>query len=128
MTHLFISDLHLQPERPDITHGFLNFLTRRAKQAQALYILGDLFEVWLGDDMSPADYPQIITALQHLTTQGVNLFFMVGNRDFLIGEKFCQLTGATLLTEPWLLDLYGRPIVLMHGDALCTLDLSLIHI
>jgi len=119
MTTLFISDLHLDQTRPDITSALLEFLDSRAKHAEALYILGDFFEVWLGDDHSSDFNEQITMALQELP---VPLFLMHGNRDFLLGQRFCELTGATLLEDPSVIELNGEPVLLMHGDSLCTGD------
>lgn len=122
MSTLFISDLHLSEERPDITRLFIDFLHNRAAHAEALYILGDLFEVWLGDDMVLPEYLPAIEAMQTLS-RSVPLFVMYGNRDFLMREKFCRQSGARLLQEPALIDLYGKPTLLLHGDTLCTDDL-----
>ena len=119
---LFISDLHLDESRPGITNAFFHFLDTQAKRADALYILGDFFEVWVGDD-DDAPYPrQVIARLRALSDSGVRLYFMHGNRDFLVGEQFAKEAGATLLTDPAVIDLYGEPVLLMHGDSLCTSD------
>lgn len=122
MSTLFISDLHLSDERPEITRLFIDFLNSRASRAEALYILGDLFEVWLGDDMILPDYQQAIDAM-HALAQQVPVYVMYGNRDFLMRDEFCRLSGATLLPEPTTIDLYGTPTLLLHGDILCTDDL-----
>lgn len=122
MTTLFISDLHLSGERPGITQLFQDFLRGEARQAEALYILGDLFEVWLGDDAVAPDITPILDQLSDLTGSGVPLFVMVGNRDFLLGEDFAKMTGCTLLPDPTVIDLYGTQTLLMHGDTLCTDD------
>lgn len=122
MTTLFISDLHLSAERPAITRLFIEFLQTRAPQAEALYILGDLFEVWLGDDMILPEYQEALQTMQQLSRQ-VPVYVMYGNRDFLMGEEFCRQSGATLLPEPSTIDLYGTPTLLLHGDILCTDDL-----
>ncbi len=121
MTTLFISDLHLSDERPDITGLFIDFLQQRAIHTEALYILGDLFEVWLGDDMILPDYRAAIDAMQALSRR-VPLYVMYGNRDFLMREEFCRQSGAELLPEPTTIDLYGTPTLLLHGDTLCTDD------
>jgi len=121
---LFISDLHIDASRPAITACFLRFLTREACDADALYILGDLFESWVGDDDPDADQAAAIAGLRRLTERGVPCFVMHGNRDFLIGERFCALTGAILLDDPILLTLYGQTVLVMHGDALCTDDVA----
>lgn len=121
---LLISDLHLEEERPDITRAFLHFLQTRARQAEALYILGDFFEVWVGDDgMSPFQH-DIARALRELSDAGTRIFLMHGNRDFLIGRAFCREAGCTLLKDPSIVRLNGEPVLLMHGDSLCTLDVG----
>jgi len=120
---LFISDLHLSQERPDITQIFLRFLQGPAQQAEALYILGDLFEVWLGDDMVLPDYQQAISELKTLSNT-VPVFIMYGNRDFLMRSRFEEMTGCTLLADELVIDLYGTPTLIMHGDTLCTDDVA----
>ncbi len=121
---LLISDLHLEEERPDITRAFLHFLQTRAREAEALYILGDFFEAWIGDDgMSPFQH-SIASALRELSDAGTRIFLMHGNRDFLIGRAFCREAGCTLLKEPSIVQLNGEPVLLMHGDSLCTLDVG----
>lgn len=119
---LFISDLHLDGERPDITAQFLEFLEREARQAQALYILGDLFEAWIGDDDPDPDKRRVIEALRSLTRGGVPTYFIHGNRDFLVGRRFARETGVTLLPDPTLIQVYGQRVLLMHGDTLCIDD------
>ncbi len=119
---LFISDLHLDPSRPALTELFLRFLHEQRDQAEALYILGDLFEAWIGDDAVGPDEP-VIAALQAFSAQ-VPTYFMHGNRDFLIGERFAELTGIALLADPTVIDLHGVPTLLMHGDSLCTDDVQ----
>jgi UDP-2,3-diacylglucosamine hydrolase len=121
---LFISDLHIDASRPGITAQFLAFLAADAARAEALYILGDLFESWIGDDAPDADQTRAIAGLRALGLSGVPCFVMHGNRDFLLGERFCALSGATLLPDPIVLTLHGRSVVVMHGDALCTDDRS----
>ncbi|ABE48765.1 MULTISPECIES: UDP-2,3-diacylglucosamine diphosphatase [Methylobacillus] len=118
---LLISDLHLCDSRPAITAQFLDFLHRQATQARALYILGDFFEYWAGDD-DLAHYQPIIQALRALSDHGTQLYFMHGNRDFLIGEAFAYAAGLKLLPDPSLLILHGKRALLSHGDALCTDD------
>lgn len=119
---LFISDLHLEADEPGITAIFLKFLRQEALQADALYILGDLFEAWIGDDdLSPFNR-EIMDALKQATQSGLPVYFMRGNRDFLIGKRFAKKTGILLLEDPTVIDLYGKRILLMHGDSLCTLD------
>ncbi|WP_395498618.1 UDP-2,3-diacylglucosamine diphosphatase [Rickettsiella endosymbiont of Litargus connexus] len=122
MSTLFISDLHLSSDQPAITQLFLNFLQYQAKQAEALYILGDLFEIWVGDDNLSTYNQSIIAALAELTASGIATYFMPGNRDFLIGKRFIQQTGCRYLTDPTMIDLYGNPTLLTHGDSWCTLD------
>ena len=119
---LFISDLHLDSSRPDITQLFLSFLAQEAATADALYILGDLFEFWIGDDDTRPDYQPVIQGLRQLTDSGVTAYFMHGNRDFLAGKLFAKQTGCTLLEDPSVIDLYGEQVLLMHGDTLCTDD------
>ncbi len=122
MSTLFISDLHLSGEREAITELFIRFLQQRASAADALYILGDLFEVWPGDDMIQPDYESSIAAMKQLADSGIPLYVMPGNRDFLMGETFAEVSAATLLQDPTVIDLYGTPTLLMHGDTLCTDD------
>ena len=119
---LFISDLHLSAERMDRVQLFLRFLTERAPKADHLYILGDLFDAWVGDDYAAPPIPTIKQAMRELSQAGTGLWLMHGNRDFLIGDDFCQDTGSTLMQDPTLVDLYGSPTLLMHGDLLCTDD------
>lgn len=119
---LLISDLHLQEERPDITRAFLDFLGGRARSAEALYILGDFFEAWIGDDAMTPFQSSICAALRALSDGGTKIFLMHGNRDFLIGSTFCKKAGCTLLADPTVVSLNGEPVLLMHGDSLCTLD------
>jgi UDP-2,3-diacylglucosamine hydrolase len=124
MTTLFISDLHLEESRPDITDAFLRFLRDEAPQAEALYSLGDLFEAWIGDDLQTPLSQSVVTALKSLSDKAVAIFFMHGNRDFLIGSTFTQATGVTLLDDLTVIHLYNKPILLMHGDTLCTKDVA----
>nr|WP_197975927.1 MULTISPECIES: UDP-2,3-diacylglucosamine diphosphatase [unclassified Pseudomonas] len=119
---MLISDLHLQEERPDITRAFLDFLGGRARSAEALYILGDFFEAWIGDDAMTPFQSSICAALRALSDGGTKIFLMHGNRDFLIGSSFCRKAGCTLLADPSLVRLNGEPVLLMHGDSLCTRD------
>ena len=124
MTTLFISDLHLEADRPDIADQFLRFLETEALNADALYILGDLFESWVGDDDPNEHYQWIKQALRKLTRKGVPAFFMHGNRDFMIGEDFAAETGVTILSDPCVLDIHGDRVLLSHGDAYCTDDIE----
>jgi UDP-2,3-diacylglucosamine hydrolase len=122
---LFVSDLHLQPARPVLTEAFLRFLDEYALGAKQLYLLGDIFEYWLGDDaMSEPFNQQILSALRRVSDAGVQLFWIAGNRDFLVGEQFAAAAGMTLLPETWVIDAYGQRIVLLHGDAQCTNDVK----
>jgi len=121
---LFISDLHLDAERPDITALFLDFLASEARAAEALYILGDLFEAWVGDDDSSPLIDAVRAGLRDLIAAGVPVYFLRGNRDFLVGAKFAADTGAQLLADPCLITLHGEPTLLMHGDLLCSDDLA----
>ena len=124
MTTLFISDLHLEAARPEIGEQFLEFLKTEAESADALYILGDLFESWVGDDDPNAHYAEIKTAIRALTDLGIPVCFMHGNRDFMIGENFAVETGVTLLPDPYVLDIHGTQVLLTHGDAMCTDDIE----
>ena len=119
---LFISDLHLDPERPAVTELFLELLNTRARNSKAIYILGDLFEAWIGDDDTSPMNQAVCKGLKRCAVSGTPVFIMYGNRDFLLGEKFVEASGCTLLDDPALIDLYGTPSLLMHGDLLCTDD------
>jgi len=122
METLFVSDLHLDIERPNITALFLDFLQQSAAQTDALYILGDLFEVWIGDDEASVLNQEIISGLHQLTESGTPVYLMHGNRDFLIGQEFLSSSGCSLISDPTIIDLYGTPTLLTHGDTLCTDD------
>lgn len=124
MATLFIADLHLQTEEPAITAGFLRFLQGEARQADALYILGDLFEAWIGDDDPNPLHQQIASAIKAVVDAGVPCYFIHGNRDFLVGQRFARQSGMILLAEEERLNLYGREVLIMHGDTLCTDDLG----
>ncbi|GAC1039073.1 UDP-2,3-diacylglucosamine diphosphatase [Pseudomonas sp. No.117] len=119
---LLVSDLHLEPQRPDIVRAFLHLLETRARGAEALYILGDLFEAWIGDDAMGAFEIEIASALRRLADSGTAIYLMHGNRDFLIGKGFCRQAGCRLLAERHIADFQGRRVLLMHGDTLCTRD------
>ncbi len=119
---ILVSDLHLCPTRPAINEVFFDFLRGPVAQAEALYILGDLFEYWAGDDDDDPFNASVLNALRELADRGIALFLMHGNRDFLIGDRFTAACRATLLPDPTLVILYGRPTLLMHGDTLCTED------
>jgi UDP-2,3-diacylglucosamine hydrolase len=122
MATLFISDLHIDASRPPIVQQFLSFLETEAVRADALYILGDLFESWIGDDAADSAQAAVIAGLRALTANGVPCFVMHGNRDFLLSARFCRESGAQLLDDPVIVTLYGERILVMHGDALCTDD------
>ncbi len=122
MTTLFISDLHLDPGRPAITELFLAFLRDEARHAEALYILGDLFEAWIGDDTPSPAADAVAVALRELADAGVPAYFIRGNRDFLLGEDYARRAGLRILHDPSVIELYGRPVLLQHGDLLCTDD------
>ena len=125
MSTLFISDLHLCAGRPQGNRCFFAFLEREARAAQALYILGDLFEYWVGDDdLDDPFNAKVVAALARLVAGGVPVYLMHGNRDFVIGEAFARASGVTLLADPALIELHGQAVLLMHGDTLCTLDLE----
>ena len=122
MTTLFISDLHLDLARPAILDQFESFIREEAVHADALYILGDLFEAWIGDDADDPVGKRFVAAMKPMREARRPCFFMHGNRDFLLGERFAREAGMTLLPDPSVIDLYGTPTLLMHGDSLCTLD------
>lgn len=125
MSTLFISDLHLCAGRPQSTRSFFRFLEREARGAEALYILGDLFEYWAGDDdLGDPFNASIAAALARLVAAGVPSYLMHGNRDFVIGDAFARASGVTLLPDPTLVKLDGQAVLLMHGDTLCTLDVA----
>lgn len=121
MSTWFISDLHLAPEETRITAGFLDFMLE-PQSGDTLYILGDFFNYWIGDDLAHPYSKQIQQILKATQERGVTLYFMHGNRDFLIGEAFCKTAGMTLLNDPTVINLNDEPVVLMHGDSLCTRD------
>jgi UDP-2,3-diacylglucosamine hydrolase len=121
---LFISDLHLDPSRPEIIALFERFIVEEAVHADALYILGDLFEAWIGDDAEDETGQRFVDAMRPLREARRPCFYMHGNRDFLLGERFAKEAGMTLLPDPSVIDLYGTPTLLMHGDTLCTDDLA----
>ncbi len=122
MTTLFISDLHLEADRPYISDQFLRFLETEALNADALYILGDLFESWVGDDDPNEHYAWIKQALRKLTKKNVPVYFMHGNRDFMIGDAFAEETGVTILSDPHVAEIHGTKVLLSHGDTYCTDD------
>jgi UDP-2,3-diacylglucosamine hydrolase len=120
--YVFVSDVHLDEAAPEAQRQFLDFLRTHARGARALYVLGDLFEAWVGDDDAGGERDAVLTALRELTAGGVACFLLHGNRDFLIGEDFCRRTGCQLLPDPVIADIDGEQVLLTHGDALCTDD------
>lgn len=121
----FISDLHLHQSRPNVTENFFQFLEKEAPAAEALYILGDFFEVWAGDDDPNPHHKKVMQALGHFSQKNKTpIYFMRGNRDFLIDKGFAKATGCILIPDPTTIELYGEKILLMHGDSLCTGDRS----
>jgi len=122
---LFISDLHLQSSHPRTSAAFLSFLEQHARSAQALYLLGDLFEYWAGDDdLADPFNARMTAAIRAVSDAGVHVYWIAGNRDFLVGAGFAAAAGATLLSEPHLATIAGQRVVLLHGDAECTNDLK----
>ncbi|MRW88488.1 UDP-2,3-diacylglucosamine diphosphatase [Duganella sp. FT80W] len=120
---LFISDLHLQPAHPATTAAFYDFLERHARHAQQLYLLGDLFEYWAGDDdIADPYHAGIVAALRAISDAGVMVYWIAGNRDFLVGARFAEAANLTLLPETWIADIGGLKVVVLHGDAQCTQD------
>ncbi len=124
LTTYFIADLHLAQNRPDITACFLCFLKNEAINAEKLYILGDLFEAWIGDDDESDLNNAVATALTQLSDNGTEIFYIHGNRDFLIGQRYAKKSSMTLLPEVALINLYGQNTIIMHGDTLCTRDID----
>ncbi len=121
---LLISDLHLSPDQPATVDRFVRFCAERAREAEALYILGDLFDAWIGDDNDAEPCGEIRDALLGLSTSGTAIYLQHGNRDFLLGERFCKQTGCELIHEETVRDFFGTPTLLMHGDTLCTDDIA----
>jgi UDP-2,3-diacylglucosamine hydrolase len=124
MTTLFISDLHLEADRPDIGDQFINFLKTDVMEADDLYILGDLFEAWVGDDDPNTHYSKIKMAIRKVVDKGIPVYFMHGNRDFMIGRQFANETGVEILKDPYPVTMYGQKTLLSHGDAMCTDDVQ----
>lgn len=122
MQTLFISDLHLEDQRPDITRAFFHLLDQFQGKVDRLFILGDFFEIWLGDDVLTDTARQVASRLKSFSDAGAGVYLMHGNRDFLLGEQYSAQCGAELLPEPTTIELSGRPCLLMHGDSLCTDD------
>lgn len=124
MSTLFVSDLHLDAARPHITDLFVQFVNDEAISSNALYILGDLFEAWIGDDVADAAGDRVATAIANLHTRNVPVFFIHGNRDFLLGDAWARRARVTLLADPSLVVIEGQPTLLMHGDTLCSDDID----
>lgn len=124
MRRLFISDLHLSPARPELIQLACDFLDSHSNTIDELYILGDIFNTWLGDDVIPDEFLPFINQLQALSSKGINVFLMVGNRDFMLGKQFAKLVGGTLLQDGYRLRLGQYEALVMHGDSLCTDDIS----
>lgn len=124
MSTLFVSDVHLNSARPAIVRAFLDFLAEKARRADALYVLGDLFDLWLGDDDDKPPHGDVTDALAALTATGVPVSVVHGNHDFLLGRKFAKRAGCKLLRDHTVIDLYGTPTLIMHGDTLCTRDVE----
>ncbi len=124
MSTLFVSDVHLNSARAHIVSAFIEFLGQKARHADALYILGDLFDEWLGDDDDKPPHPEVCDALAALTATGLPVSVVHGNHDFLLGRKFVKRIGCTLLGDHTVIDVHGTPILVMHGDTLCTRDVE----
>lgn len=122
MIRLFIADLHLHPSRPEVTQGFYRFLESQASDVHELYILGDFFDAWIGDDDDSPLVQDVTRHLRELSDRGVGVFLMHGNRDFLLGEAFARSVGARLIADPTVIHLGSRAALLMHGDSMCTRD------
>jgi len=124
MTHVFIADLHLSPYKPELSRLFQDFIAKHSGPEFTLYILGDFFDIWLGDDYSMQFYQSDIAALQACRQHGSKIYLMHGNRDFLVGQAFAESTGITLLKDPTLIKLHDQTTLLTHGDQLCTDDIE----
>lgn len=124
MTTLFISDLHLSPDNEALIQLTIDFLSTQTKDIDALYLLGDVFNTWLGDDIVPVEFEPLITQLQQLHQSGIKTYLMVGNRDFMMGKQLAERCGCQLIAEPMVIDLYGIKTLLIHGDSLCIDDVS----
>ena len=122
MSIFFISDLHLEQNKPHLTKAFKNFINSKVNLDDELFILGDFFEQWIGDDNEDNFIKSVKNILKNKTAKGLTVYFMHGNRDFLIGDKFCKEVGAILLDDPYIINLEEKKIMLMHGDSLCTDD------
>ena len=124
MSTLFVSDVHLNAARPHIVRDFIGFLDTKARDADALYILGDLFDLWLGDDDDKPPHGEICDALAAATGAGLPVSILLGNHDFLLGRRFLKRTGCRMLDDHTVIDVYGTPTLVLHGDTLCTRDLE----
>ena len=124
MRRLFIADLHLHPARPEHSRALIDFCEQRVNACDHLYVLGDLFEAWIGDDVGLVTYADVIACFKQLTDAGTQVFFMMGNRDFLIGHAFYQATGIQALADPSIVSIDDQDVLLMHGDTLCTDDVD----
>lgn len=124
MTTLFISDLHLSPDNEVLIKLTTEFLRTETKGIESLYLLGDVFNTWLGDDIVPVEYEPLITELQQLHQAGIKTYLMVGNRDFMMGKHFAERCGCQLIADPTVINLYGIKTLLIHGDSLCIDDVS----
>jgi UDP-2,3-diacylglucosamine hydrolase len=124
MSYLFLSDVHLSARRPRIVDTFVAFTRRQARAAEAVYILGDLFDLWLGDDDNTDPHPEVLAALADLSGAGVAVYVTRGNHDFLLQDEFEARTGCTLLDDLSIVEIYGNRVLLMHGDTLCTDDVE----
>ncbi len=124
MSILFISDLHLSSAQPELLHLASDFIRQNGGKYQSIYLLGDIFNTWLGDDIVPKEFELFVNSLWELSQQGKNLYLMVGNRDFMMGKRFAEQCGATLVTDPSVIQLDQHKALIMHGDTLCTDDKS----
>ena len=122
MTTLFLSDIHVSDQHPEISDHLKEFLLKEESKTNAIYVLGDLFEYWLGDDDPNPSFAEIKNLLKTLSDKNISLFFMHGNRDFLIGESFAKETGCQILHDPCVIDLFGKKVLISHGDIFCTDD------
>ena len=124
MTTVFLSDIHVSDRHPEISEHLEEFLLEEGSKADTIFVLGDLFEYWLGDDDPNASFAEIKNLLKKVSDKNISIFFMHGNRDFLIGESFAEETGCHILHDPHVIDLYGKKVLISHGDIFCTDDLE----
>ena len=122
MTTVFLSDIHVSDQHPEISEHLKEFLLEEGSKADTIFVLGDLFEYWLGDDDPNASFAEIKDLLKKLSDKNISIFFIHGNRDFLIGESFAEETGCHILNDPHVIDLYGKKVLISHGDIFCTDD------